>query len=136
MNLNIYERTSENRIIDRLKIADSPYIYDYQVSNEKKVNIDEKELSKLQMLINDDSNFYGKDVLNQCNPKPDFFVEWENGIVYGFHLNSNCPVVYKITYQEAEEKINKRYILNEKKSEFKYITDLIKYNNRFKTKIN
>lgn len=125
MNLNIYERTSENRIIDSLKIADSPYVYDYQVSIERKIDVNEENLTKLQMLIDDDSNFYSKDVLNQCNPKPDFFLEWENGIVYGFHLESSCPIIYKITYQDADEKIEKKYILNEKKSEFNFVSGLI-----------
>ncbi len=58
MNLNIYKRVSENRIIDSLKIADVPYIYDYEVSSNKKVNIDTITASRLEMLVNDDTNFY------------------------------------------------------------------------------
>lgn len=126
MNLNLYKRLSENRIKDSLKIADASYLYDYQVSVEEKVDLDEKIIKRIEKVINNEMNFYDNSVLNQCNPKPDFFIEWKNGEVYAFNLESNCPVMHKITFRGANSTVIKKYIRKEKIQEFVFISNFNK----------
>lgn len=126
-NISFYKTLSERQIKDELKKQDAPYIYDYEVDLKEIYSANNKDLIALEKLLLDESNYLSNEVISQCNPNPDFFIEWENGDVFGFHLNSNCPVVFHIVYEESTPKlISHKYILISKKHQFETLINKIK----------
>lgn len=122
MEVNVYNRISTERIKDESKMADTPFIYDYEV-DETKVKTSKKEIKKLKLLVEDKTNFLTDSVKIQCTRNPDFFIEIDNKTIYGFHLTTDCPMLFLLSYNEDKESVEKKHIFIEKVKLFKDLTN-------------
>lgn len=121
MEVNVYNRISKERIKDESKKADAPFIYDYEV-DETKVKTTKKELKDLKLLVADKTNFLTDSVKVQCTRNPDYFIEIDTKTIYGFHLTTDCPMLFLLSYNEGKESVKKKHILIEKVKLFKDLT--------------
>lgn len=125
VKLTFYDRASMKQVPDSLQKADVSYFHDYEVRTRTTKLVKQSLENKFNTIALNSDNFYTDEIINQCDPKIDFFIEWKTAKgyspLYGFHLRTECPVMYIIERPENNYAVTKKYILNDKKEKIKQV---------------